>query len=41
LCGIIERSKNMAEENWYPSKAEYDQKITKEQWLELLKVLEE
>ena len=24
-------------EDWYPSKAEYDPKITKEQWLELLK----
>lgn len=28
-------------EDWYPSKAEYDPKITKEQLLELLKVLEE
>lgn len=27
----------MGEENWWPSKEEYDPKITKEKWLELLK----
>lgn len=27
----------MIEENWWPSKEEYDPKITKEKWLELLK----
>ena len=27
----------MSEENWWPSKDEYDPKITKEKWLELLK----
>ena len=27
----------MSEENWWPSKEEYDPKITKEKWLELLK----
>ena len=27
----------MADENWYPSKEEYDPGITKEQWIELLK----
>ena len=32
----MERGEKMSEENFYPSKAEYDPKISKEQWLKLL-----